>query len=121
MKSIRMNAIIAVVGLAVMLLLSAQSQAKAFYSGSGLLERCEGDSAAKYNTCVGYIMGIHDHQDTLLKRSILDEPYFCVPDSAISGQLVKVVTNYLNEHPERLHLSAGSTVSSALRDAFPCS
>ena len=120
MKHIRLNAIITAVGLAVMLLLSAQSQAS-YYNGGELLQYCESDLNAEYQACAAYIAGIHDYEETLIGWSHLNEPHFCQPKGVTLTQLVKVVTKSLNEHPEELHLAAGGLVANALNEAFPCS
>ena len=64
-------------------------------------------------------MGIHDYQEALVGWSDLDKPYFCVPTDASDGQLVKVVTKYLNERPQKLHLQATSSAANALALALP--
>ena len=41
-------------------------------------------------------------------------------DSATVSQLVKVVSRYLTNAPEKLHLPADNLILEALKGAFPC-
>jgi len=111
--------------LAIVLLFSFNQDAAAgFFTGSELLERCEArlsetGSVAKGNTCYGFVIGIEDAQDTFTVLGKMS-PLWCSPDEVNASQLIRVVTKYLQEHPEELHHSASSLVANALLLAFPC-
>ena len=45
----------------------------------------------------------------------------CTPETGTIDQMVRVVYNWLEDHPERLHEDEVILVNDALREAFPCS
>jgi len=45
---------------------------------------------------------------------------FCVPQKVTTSQLKKILVNYLNANPERLHENYVPLILSAMREAFPC-
>ena len=61
----------------------------------------------------GYVAGVAEV--TRLK----DNVSWC-EESATVAQLVKVVSRYLTNTPEKLHLLANSLLVDALKSAFPC-
>lgn len=86
-----------------------QAAALGFITGSRLLEVCEArlsetGSAAKGNICLGFVMGIADAHDTFTDWGVMS-PRWCFPDNIETGQLIRIVTKSLQEHPEDLHLS----------------
>jgi hypothetical protein len=102
-------------------LLPATSFAGTFKTGLALLEECEASTTShKVWKCHGYIQGIHDAHNTYAALTDMT-PNFCIPAGVNSTQLVKVVVKHLNEHPEKLHLTASSQVTNALYIAFPAS
>jgi len=115
--------------LIMIVLLFSSGQAKgvdvsAYMFANDLLEYCEAQisetgSVAKGNACAGYIMGIVD-----LYRSLVvlghTQRLWCHPEKVHSNQLVRIVTKYLQEHPEDLHRPASTLVVNALIKAFPC-
>jgi len=118
--------------LLMIVLLLSFSQARAdkitgFVSGNALLEFCEtfldgGTSAniAKGKQCSSYIVGVVDIHSAFVGWKDL-ERYWCFPSNNMGkSQLVRVVTKYLQEHPEDLHFLASGLVANALILAFPC-
>jgi hypothetical protein len=48
-------------------------------------------------------------------------PLVCPTGGVTFGQEVRVVLKFLQDHPEKLHLSGAQLVQDALAQAFPCS
>ena len=79
-----------------------------YFTGSRLVEICESGVNGKASFCMGYIAGV------------VDSTLVCAPVGAELGQLRRVTTKYLQDHPERLHELAADLVADALAQAFPC-
>ena len=85
---------------------------KQFVSGKQLLVNCESGVDYAEGNCTGYISGVFDNSITINKQ--------CLPLNVTAGKRVKVVEEYLKEHPERLHTIASVLVQAAINEAFPC-
>ena len=60
---------------------------------------------------LGYINGVAD---------TLNGTVVCAPNEVTDGQLVAVVSKYVDEHPEQWQVQANLLVGRALHQAFPC-
>ena len=88
--------------------------------GNWLLAQCKDGPTEDWKTCVGYLQGIDDMHDIATTGSGDTFPrFYSIPDTATWGQLKLVVVKYFEDHPERLHLPAASSVLLAFRSAFP--
>ena len=63
--------------------------------------------------CYQYIKGVVDMLN--VQRKV------CISYEIDSSQVVRVITNYLDNNPGVLHFHRGTLVQQALTDAFPCS
>jgi hypothetical protein len=90
-----------------------------FVSGNDLLRYCESGGHLDYGVCAGYILGVADSLDReyLINSRLQRE---CTAKGSTRDQIVMVVKNHMNKHPEYLHLTAMNVVQSALIDAFGC-
>ena len=100
----------------------AQSGQSGFETGNSLLYKCstlQSDDTyyAEINICLGYVAGV---ADTSSCASTVNGFAWNMPNHVTIGQLSKIVTKWLELHPEFLHNSANSLIGRALQDAFPC-
>jgi hypothetical protein len=88
-------------------------------AGADLLADCGlASSSMGYNYCLGFIMGVADSFDC--EQPIMSGFRWQPIADGNAAQFRKVVVKWLNDHPEHLHLRAGSLVAAALSEAFPC-
>ena len=89
-------------------------------SGSAFQTFCavETDSI-DYGICLGFVRGLHMTHEIY---GAISKNYkvFCLPPNVSTTQLVKIISKYLENHPENLHLEAASTAFVALKKVFPC-
>src|SRR5260370_37556338 len=113
-------------GLAIACSVAGGAQAGAFFDGNQLFNLCK--RPVSYGECTAYILGVADaawlvgssfaRADTA--GAMLGAYRWCSPSSVLSGQLVAVVTQYLQRNPQDWHLAASSLIADALQNAWPC-
>ena len=88
--------------------------------GHELLEWLESDDLTQTMMATSYIAGVNDTMQFFGQAN--DTEFFCTPPRFEGAGKVypKVVSKWLNEHPEKLHFDAGSLVFQALLEAYPC-
>jgi hypothetical protein len=82
----------------------------------------------EYGVCIGYLNGISETNNALNHTEMylkIDDGYysyykFCKPNGVELGQLEKIVTKWLNEHPEKLHKQLSELYVVMMRKIFPC-
>lgn len=97
----------------------AQSAAKGYTDGNDLREDCEAAITGQFGYGAGYCFGLIEGYLQATPAKAL--PTHCVPMGVTVEQLVKVIVKYLDQHPEKLHLTAFLLISQATHEAFPCS
>jgi hypothetical protein len=105
------------------------AEADDLYSGNNIMPGCRAFPdptlmsqapmlGFKAGLCVGYIRGL-DFAGGILRAGSGPVP-FCVPEKAAVGQMVRVVVNYADRHPEQMHEPFAVLVALALAGAWPC-
>lgn len=86
-----------------------------FANGLDLKSHCE----TNRQFCAGYVASISDSIAVLAQSN--RAATICLPQATQLEQIMLVVTKYLSENPDKLHVSAATLASRAIIDAFPCS
>jgi hypothetical protein len=87
-------------------------------TGTDLISACEKD-APWAMWCTGYLMGMF-HQITVSNAVDKENKFLpCLPAGITAGQIEKMLTNYLNDNPEKSHMPAFTLINGILMNAYP--
>jgi len=85
-------------------------------SGADLQRMCASRYDTDYGYCAGYIKAVAD----IMRDQRVAGLDACGHAPIRSQQLIDIITNYLEKHPDDLHLSARELVARALNAGFTC-
>jgi len=118
---------------AIIMLVGSQVQAKSsnyVFTGKDMYESCIHaltglDRTGEYDdhrfgVCAGYIAGIVDFHTVAITVESLPADMFCLPKNITTAQVIRDVTQYLEDNPGKHHDLAAYLVILALREAYPC-
>jgi len=111
------------VGVLALALAAGVANAAGLWNGQQLAEMCEFDEAVQKGTargpeiylggqCMGFIVGVAEVFNDEMK--VID-----IPESETYEAIIRVVREYLKEHPDELHESAKLLAFRALVKAYP--
>lgn len=69
--------------------------------------------------CAGFVRGAVDAY-MIMKSLDPKSVDICTQDNVTVGELIRVVSRYMDEHPQQLHFPAAVTIYNAMHTAFPC-
>jgi hypothetical protein len=100
------------------------------FTGKEMYESCNHalkglDRTGKYDdhrfgVCAGYIAGIVDFHTMATTVQSLSADMFCLPPQISTAQVIRSVTQYLEDNPGKHHDLAAYLVILALREGYPC-
>ena len=74
----------------------------------------------RFGACAGYISGIVDFHTVATTVESMSQDMFCLPKNISTAKVIRVVTHYLQQHPEKLNDLAAYLVTLALHETYPC-
>ncbi len=118
--------------LLIIVLLTILWSTQTFADGNELLDRCQTALTQRDMTkanqiqiygsayCIGIVQGVQDTMRYLGEFESVNK-HACFPSTGINNlQAIRVVTKYLEGHPEKLHEDEVLLAMLVFVDAFPC-
>ena len=91
-----------------------------YFTGRHILDLCESESFGNRESCIMYLSGLIDLQDSLYKWKDLTKKYYCIPVGEDISQIQKVFIKHANKNPDKLDWTATSVAIHAFAEAYPC-
>lgn len=99
--------------------------------GNSLLSDCKGSldmldgkstngSSLSAGICMGTIQGMRHMNSFYESKLSKEDTFFCVPEKAQAGQLIRVVVKYLEDNPSELHQHEAILIALAFSSSYSC-